>query len=1003
MKRLLTLLAGSLAAALAADNQITITSSSAVAGQPFTISRVFASGDIPAYARPAIGGAAPSVWQCDVMTRWRDGKASRSISGATNAAPIVVTSPAHGFEEGEKVTIEDVQGNTAANGTWVISAVRTDSFSLVNSKGSGAYSSGGSAAGPAAGSVQHALISFVADAPPKKTAVEFVNHAEPCSAGNRQACDAAALTPQQILDFAPRREWGATIETTVAGRKHAVSAREMIEAGAWRYWLRGPAATQVIVEDRTPKAAFDWGYKDRRILVLAAPVNQAATAFDVVDASGLAALKLPQAVRLDGEEVTVCEVRGNRLTVGTSACPHADGRAVNGTTAATHLFGAVAQILSIERPEGWRERVLGSFWRFDAVSTKGGLSTPEFIGNLPRPVRVQAGPELLQVCKVNQGLDGSLLFGADGPCPDKRGRGAEGTTAAAHAEGEPISSPGWSSDWVDAPSPEYKSLHPIFVLTFYRNWKGVKEEFIVENTWATKLQDQFYRLSLRSGRGGEQERFQSAFNHGAMTRWRKTFWDGAATPDAAIDYNLAYMTRSRAIPNYDLTRRPTKIAIDREIAQFNSGDKGELNGHGEWFQAFPTAGGRPDIGLFARWYVRYLYTFDPGLYNVMLGNGAVSAYVPVHFRESIAGKPYRQGAADDAYGHPISLDVRPTVVTRGLDFGGADRIVPVGMTLSLPRGGSARRADGWNVDQAHQPSMPYIPYLITGDWYFLEELYFWGAYDVAYATPGECLWCRHDGWGFLSESASEVRGLGWALRNLAHAAWFAPDGSEEKAHFREKLHHNFALREGVAGLTEGSYYDPAPGSMWSWARGVVASGAKDPLRWGVRDLGGISDPKRDGGCYTIAPWMENYRHVVFGHLAELGFTAVEPLRRWFAVNLLHQIADPAYTPKSLIAGYYIPTRGEAAPCTASQPLATWAEVAQRMPPAELAAAQKRWDAGASDAEHGYGAIALAAASYLPGISDGELTGQAAWDWLKANLPRQEAFHDNPKWAIVPRR
>jgi hypothetical protein len=149
--------------------------------------------------------------------------------------------------------------------------------------------------------------------------------------------------------------------------------------------------------------------------------------------------------------------------------------------------------------------------------------------------------------------------------------------------------------------------------------------------------------------------------------------------------------------------------------------------------------------------------------------------------------------------------------------------------------------------------------------------------------------------------------------------------------------------------------------------------------------------------------MENYRQVVFGHLAELGFTAVEPLSRWFAMNLLHQIADPAYMPKSLIAGYYIPTRGEAAPCTASPPLATWAEVAQRVPPATLATAQKAWEAGASDADHGYGTIALAAASYLPGISDGELTGQAAWDWLKANLPRQEALNDNPKWAIVPRR
>lgn len=902
----------------AARNGVAIADLRGVAGQPFTISRVFAEGEIHGFAKPRIDGGFPAVWQCDVMTRWTDG------------------------------------------------------------------------------SVQHALVSFVADKAQKNLNVDFAEDAHACSVGDRKSCDAAGLTQEQMLAFGAPKGWGAAMETVVAGRKHVILARDMLAAGAWRYWLRGPAVTQAIVEDRSPKLAYDWGYKDRRILVMTKAIEKSATAADVVDAAELAAMPMPQKVRIDGEEAMVCAVRDNRLNFGSSTCPNADGRGLNGTTATPHLFGAVAQILAIGNPGGWRERVLGYTWPFNNTATKASTPGPEFLAHLARPAKVQVGAELLQVCKVNFQADGSVEFGPDAQhCQDKKGRGLDGTIAAAHIDRSPVSSPDWPSEWVEAPNTGYKSLHPIFVLTFYRNWPGVKVEYIVENNWATKLQDQFYNVTLKSGREDEQNRFQVALNHRAMTRWRQTFWDGIPAPTVNIDYNLAYLTQSHALPNYDLTKHVSKVAIADEIARFEASDKGEINGHCQWLQAMPTAGGRPDIGLFARWYVRYLYTFDPRMFTVMMGNGAVSGYIPIHLRESA---PERHG-----FGGPVSLDGRPGLVSRAFDLSESrDLIVPVGMTLALPRTGTARRADGWNVDQAHQPSLAYIPYLITGDWYFLEELYFWGTYNLAYGTPGACEWCRHDDWGFITESAAETRGLGWALRNLAHAAWFAPDGSAEKAYFVEKLNDNFAVREGIAGLKDGAFYDPKLGSKWSWGRTVVGGGKTDPLHLGRRDLGSESDPKVAGGCYADAPWMENYRLIAMGHIAELGFAGLEPLRRWFAVNLLHQIADPGYAPKGLIAAYWIPTRGISEPCSASPPLENWAELARHIPGSEQAAAEKRWAAGTSDAEHGYPTIAFAAASFLPGIKDGTLSGEEAWSWMKAHLAQQDALNDNPKWALVPR-
>ena len=68
---------------------------------------------------------------------------SASITGATNASPIVVTSTGHGLSNGDFVGVAGVGGNTAANGLWEVANVATDTFELLGSTGDGAYTSGG--------------------------------------------------------------------------------------------------------------------------------------------------------------------------------------------------------------------------------------------------------------------------------------------------------------------------------------------------------------------------------------------------------------------------------------------------------------------------------------------------------------------------------------------------------------------------------------------------------------------------------------------------------------------------------------------------------------------------------------------------------------------------------------------------------------------------------------------------------------------------------------------
>lgn len=72
--------------------------------------------------------------------------AVRTITGVTNASPMVVTtSVAHGFEVGQIVIIKDVTGTTAANGTWRITAVGSSTTFTIGGAGNAAYVSGGTA------------------------------------------------------------------------------------------------------------------------------------------------------------------------------------------------------------------------------------------------------------------------------------------------------------------------------------------------------------------------------------------------------------------------------------------------------------------------------------------------------------------------------------------------------------------------------------------------------------------------------------------------------------------------------------------------------------------------------------------------------------------------------------------------------------------------------------------------------------------------------------------
>jgi hypothetical protein len=111
------------------------------------------------------------------------------------------------------------------------------------------------------GSVLTAYVSFpVSLGANGSVKVDFVPDANACHLGSQAACEAAALSQSEMLNFMGGG-WNAQIRGTANSISYTVDAKTMIGAGAWRYWLRGPVVTRVIVEDMSTALAYDFGWQ----------------------------------------------------------------------------------------------------------------------------------------------------------------------------------------------------------------------------------------------------------------------------------------------------------------------------------------------------------------------------------------------------------------------------------------------------------------------------------------------------------------------------------------------------------------------------------------------------------------------------------------------------------------------------------------------------------------------------------------------------------------------
>ena len=396
-------------------------------------------------------------------------------------------------------------------------------------------------------------------------------------------------------------------------------------------------------------------------------------------------------------------------------------------------------------------------------------------------------------------------------------------------------------------------LRVIFDTRVYRDGKArvsVTVENVLNQTGATTTT---YDVEVRVN--GQVLFTRAGVEHYYLTRWRKVF--DLHAPAATVTPDLAPFNLSKAIPPINavvaLDTRVDTVGASFEILQ--SGGVDPIMG---------AHGGRAELGPLPDWTARFLATKNAAQGAFVLANGDLAGSWPIHVRE-----PDQAVLSGLGTEHLLSIVEEPDAWL----FSGGSGIK--GAPLPMPEYGSGVPGPGQSPlgpSNAHVPDLAYVPYLLTGDRYYAEEMAFWANHGML-ATNG------HGAAGLLA--GNEVRGFGWVLRNLAEAAAYYPDASPVKAYLTEKVINNLAWLDNYAKALK----TPANplGIVYAWTK-----------------------YDRPEGPEYFAHWENNYLAYGIDRAVKLGFAADNAYRNAADdLQLRFFTSDPEY-PRSEGAPYAIP-------------------------------------------------------------------------------------------------
>ncbi len=383
----------------------------------------------------------------------------------------------------------------------------------------------------------------------------------------------------------------------------------------------------------------------------------------------------------------------------------------------------------------------------------------------------------------------------------------------------------------------------------------IKTDIIIENPWSfvDDVSNLFYDISISSN---GQEVFSDSIEHFAHSRWKKTIWWGEE-PDYEIKQDIGYLIATKAVPNYDIAINASEIALQNLEDNFSSADF-DLMHVGSATQYMPQTGAHIDIGPVPGWQALYLISNDSRAEQSTLLHSDLAGTWSIHYRNENTNSIYNDEEIYPKYKNtnlPVTID----------DFSHMTILGRYGDTYNPKTGEydafnecSGYCLNPYTHDNAHQPSFSYLPYLITGDYYHMEELAFWANYNLFSSNP----YYRSYTNGLFQ--SGQVRGQAWSLRTLGQAAYIIPDDYPLKSYFIKKVGNNLEY-----------YNENYTNNASANKLGIITNG----YAIGYNDYRGI------------APWQQDFFTWSIGYLNELDFAEALPFLEWMSKFQIERMGE----------------------------------------------------------------------------------------------------------------
>ena len=255
--------------------------------------------------------------------------------------------------------------------------------------------------------------------------------------------------------------------------------------------------------------------------------------------------------------------------------------------------------------------------------------------------------------------------------------------------------------------------------------------------------------------------WEAIFFHQYGSNWRKTI-DVNGFKRAEFKTDFRPFIRANAIPEY----------------MHNVTNTTGVTTKGEWEGMAPLGistlsanvgapGGRSEIGPYPGWAARFIVHQTPELKDGTLSLGNLAGSFSAHF---VKNDPSQIVTVDENPNYWLDPRAR--------------------LAENKPKNNMSGRKITY--ENAHAGSFAYIPYLVTGDRYYSDEMLHFANFALMFTNPSSTDTSRgrhrNGTQGLLWRN--EVRGIAWGFRNITDAANYLPDSSQYQQYFRRIVGSN---------------------------------------------------------------------------------------------------------------------------------------------------------------------------------------------------------------------